>query len=117
MKRMEGTIDEFQMITVANEACDLNGVSQVVKMTTRKNDMVNHPNHYQTNSGLEAITVIESFTDELTGPACYLTGSVLKYMLRWRKKNGLEDLKKAQWYLNRLIDQVEKNKETDYENN
>ena len=37
-------------------------------------------------------------------------------MLRWRKKNGLEDLKKAQWYLNRLIDQVEKNKETDYEN-
>ena len=64
-------------------------------MTTRKNDLVNHPNHYQTNSGLEAITVIESCTDELT----------------------LEDLKKAQWYLNRLIDQVEKNKETDYENN
>lgn len=38
------------------------------------------------------------------------TGNILKYVCRWKKKNGLEDLKKPQWYLNHLIDYVEKEK-------
>ena len=33
----------------------------------------------------------------------YFEGNVVKYISRWRKKNGIEDLKKAQWYLNYLI--------------
>jgi hypothetical protein len=34
----------------------------------------------------------------------YHEGNVIKYVSRWRNKNGLEDLKKAQWYINRLIE-------------
>ena len=76
-----------------------------------KADVVNHPAHYKTGNGLEAIDVIEAFTEGLQGGEATNTGNVLKYMCRWKKKNGLEDLKKAQWYLNRLIGLVEKQKE------
>lgn len=70
--------------------------------------MVEHPNHYKTESGLETITVIEAFTDGLEGIEAVDTGNVIKYICRWKKKNGLQDLKKARWYLNHLIDHIEK---------
>lgn len=73
-----------------------------------KQDMVNNPAHYQSDSGLEVIDVIEAFTADLKGYEAVETGNVLKYMCRWKKKNGLEDLKKARWYLDRLIENVEK---------
>lgn len=71
-------------------------------------DTIDHPAHYQTKSGLETIDVIEAFTENLKGCEATNTGNVLKYMCRWKNKNGLEDLKKARWYLNRLIQHVEK---------
>jgi|GEM_PF-570931 len=74
-------------------------------------DNVNHPQHYQSKSGLETIDVIEAFTEGLVGGEATNTGNVLKYMCRWKNKNGLEDLKKARWYLNRLIGIVEKRDE------
>lgn len=73
-----------------------------------ENDLVNHPAHYKTENGLEAIDVIDAFTDGLNGSEATNTGNILKYMCRWKKKNGLTDLKKARWYLNRrLIEQIE----------
>lgn len=74
-------------------------------------DNVNHPKHYQSKSGLETIDVIEAFTEDLVGGEATNTGNVLKYMCRWKSKNGLEDLKKARWYLDRLISIVEKRDE------
>lgn len=71
-------------------------------------DMVNHPAHYKSGTGLEAIDVIEAFTFDLKGIEATDTGNILKYMCRWKNKNGLQDLKKAQWYLNHLIAHVEK---------
>lgn len=73
----------------------------------KKVDIVNHPPHYQSETGLEVIDVIEAFTFDLKGIQATDTGNVLKYMCRFGKKNGLEDLKKAQWYLNHLIKHVE----------
>jgi hypothetical protein len=70
--------------------------------------MVSHPSHYQSETGLEVIDVIEAFTFDLKGIEATDTGNVLKYMCRWKMKNGLQDLKKAQWYLTHLIDHVEK---------
>ena len=70
-------------------------------------DAVNHPRHYMSN-GIEAIDVIESFTDELHGVYAVLTAQVIKYILRWNKKGGVEDLKKARWYLERLINKLDK---------
>lgn len=71
-------------------------------------EMVDHPSHYQSESGLEAWDVIEAFTSDLNGVEAFDTGNVLKYMCRWKKKNGLEDLKKAKRYLDHLINHVEK---------
>ena len=63
-------------------------------------DMVNSPAHYG-NGSIECIEYIEDFltTEEFIG---YLRGNIAKYLHRFRYKNGLEDLKKAEWYLNRL---------------
>lgn len=71
-------------------------------------ETVNHPSHYQSETGMETIDVIESFTFDLMGIEAFDTGNVLKYMCRWKDKNGLEDLKKAKWYLDHLINHIEK---------
>ena len=73
-------------------------------------DMVNHPSHYKAKNGMEVIDVIEAFTANLKGYEAIYTGKVIKYICRWKEKNGLEDLMKAQWYLNRLIKNIEENK-------
>lgn len=67
-------------------------------------DNVNHPSHYMSCTGLETIDVIEAFTSDLTGMDAVCTANVIKYICRWKHKNGIEDLEKAQWYLNRLIE-------------
>ena len=67
-------------------------------------DMVNHPPHYK-SGGMEVIDIIDAFTEDSNS---YYVGNIIKYALRYRNKNGLEDLKKAQWYLNRLIEKEEK---------
>lgn len=73
-----------------------------------KNDMVNHPKHY-TSGKIECIDVIKEITQQCNKFEAYLIGTILKYLWRWKLKNGLEDLKKAQWYLSKLISEVEKN--------
>ena len=70
----------------------------------KENDNVNHPKHYQSKNGLEVIDVIDAFTDSLTGMEAVCTGNALKYICRWKNKNGIEDIKKAIWYLNKLIE-------------
>lgn len=64
-------------------------------------DNVNKPPHYG-QGGIECITYIKDILtdEELIG---YYRGNVAKYLHRWRYKNGLEDLKKARWYLEALI--------------
>ena len=71
-----------------------------------KEDLVNHPSHYQAETGLEVYDVIEAFTFDLKGIEAYNTGNILKYMCRWKKKNKLQDLEKAEWYLKELIKHV-----------
>ncbi|HEM5984260.1 TPA: DUF3310 domain-containing protein [Streptococcus suis] len=69
-------------------------------------DNVTKPRHYQGKYGLEAIEVIKNFLteEELRG---YYKGNALKYLLRERSKNGLEDLKKLDRYLDWLIEETE----------
>jgi len=67
-------------------------------------DMVNSPPHYN-QAGIECIDAIQAATDE--GYEYYLQGNIIKYLWRYRYKNGVEDLKKAQWYLQKLIEETE----------
>ena len=83
-------------------------IDHVEGATNTEDNMVDHPPHYKSETGLEAIDVIEAFTSDLTGIEAVATGNILKYICRWKHKNGLQDLKKAKWYLERLIAHVEK---------
>lgn len=68
-------------------------------------DMVNHPPHYQ--GKYEVIDIIEQAVEGLEPFQAYCIGNVVKYVMRHSKKNGIEDLKKAAFYLNRVIDHEE----------
>ena len=90
-------------ISTENEAWDTSLDGEVF-------DKVTNPKHYKGSYGLEVIEVHKNFLtdEELRG---YYKGNTLKYLLRERKKNGLEDLKKARKHLDWLIELEGKNSE------
>lgn len=66
-------------------------------------DNVNHPKHYTAHpSGIECIQITEHMN--------FNCGNAVKYLWRTDHKNGIEDLKKAAWYINREIERLEKTK-------
>ena len=72
------------------------------KTTITNKESVEHPKHYGGEGNIyEAIKIIEAYEMDFT------EGNVLKYLLRYKDKNGIEDLWKAHWYLTRLIKQQE----------
>ena len=71
--------------------------------------MIIEKRDYYNHGRIEAIDAIESACTGLSGYEGFLTGTVLKYMFRWRwKGTSLADLKKADYYLTRLIREEEK---------
>lgn len=74
------------------------------------NDNVNHPSHY-TQGGIECIDALKAATVGKTGIEAVCVANVIKYLWRYEEKNGLEDVRKAQWYINRLIQELEEKKE------
>lgn len=67
-----------------------------------------NPQHYR-NGGIECIDAIKAATVHKTGIEAVCTANAIKYLWRYESKNGLEDVKKAQWYINRLVQELEKN--------
>lgn len=69
-------------------------------------DVVNHPSHY--NKGrVECIDAIDSATVGKSGIEAVCVANIIKYLYRYEEKNGLEDVKKAKWYINKLISELE----------
>lgn len=73
------------------------------------NDNINHPSHY-TQGGIECIDAIKAATVGKTGIEAVCVANVVKYLWRYEEKNGLEDVKKARWYLERLINELSEGK-------
>ena len=69
-------------------------------------DKVNHPSHY-TGGKVECIDALEAATKDLMGIQAVCTANAIKYLWRWKKKNGREDLEKAKWYIDRLLKEVQ----------
>lgn len=69
-------------------------------------DMVNHPSHY-TQGGIECIDALKAATISKTGIEAVCTANAIKYLWRYEEKNGIEDVKKARWYIDRLIKELE----------
>ena len=68
-------------------------------------DNIKNPSHYVSESGIEVFDVQEAFIHELKGMAASYWCNIVKYILRFQRKNGVEDLKKAKYYLEKLIDE------------
>ena len=79
-------------------------VENLISRRDPYNDPVAHPAHYQSEDGIEAIDVIKAFVPD---PHSYYMGNVLKYVMRHLQKNGKQDLEKAQWYLNEMIEEYD----------
>lgn len=67
------------------------------------NDFVNHPHHY-TQGKVECIDAIEAATVNLKGLDAVCTANAIKYLWRWQEKDGVRDLRKAIWYINKLLE-------------
>lgn len=72
-------------------------------------DNVNNPTHY-TQGEIECIDCIKAATVNKVGIEAFCVGNAIKYLFRYENKNGLEDVYKSQWYINRLIQELEEKK-------
>jgi hypothetical protein len=90
----------FEMIKRTESITDV--ARSIEEARQVEKDAVNNPSHY-TTGGIECIDAMQAMLsrEEFIG---YLRGNVFKYQWRYKHKNGIEDLKKAQWYANRLIE-------------
>ena len=93
--------EEFMKAMIAQEELRM---AQANKQSDNVVDMVNSPPHYN-QTGIECIHAISAATDK--GFKYYLQGNVMKYLWRFDYKDKpLEDLQKAKWYLEKLIEEV-----------
>ena len=91
---IDSSKDEIQSVKLTQE--------QEKEVDNVVNDPVNHPSHYQ-GKGVECIDCIESAVSGLDGFHGFCAGNAIKYIFRFSHKNGVEDLRKAEWYIDRLI--------------
>ena len=78
--------------------------------------MVSHPSHYKFGN-FEVIDVVDAVTEELSGYECNYTAQALQYLMRWHRKNGDQDLEKAIWFIQRILDKhKEEAREIDVKN-
>ena len=80
-----------------------------IKTKREKEKNINHPYHYN-QGGVECIDAIQAATVNLSGEEAFCIGNAIKYLWRYKDKNGVEDLDKAIWYINRAKQSLGKNK-------
>lgn len=95
--------------TFINWLCKEFSICQESRQVEEEPDSVNHPDHYMLMDGVQVIDVIREVLDRsgLKGCEAFCLGNVIKYVLRADQKNGVEDYKKADKYINWLIDMME----------
>lgn len=95
--------------TISDNVCSqiINEVSNNKSSKSEAAEAVNHPSHYQ--GKYEAIDIIEDACKSCPANMAFSYGNAIKYLLRAYKKHEspVEDLKKATWYINRIISETE----------
>lgn len=69
-------------------------------------DVVSHPKHYN-QGGVECIDALKAATVDKRGIEAVCVANIIKYLWRYEEKNGVEDVRKAKWYLDRLLKEME----------
>jgi hypothetical protein len=76
-------------------------------MDHKVKEVVNHPSHY-TQGGVECIDALAAATIGKHGIQAVCVANIIKYLWRYEQKDGVQDVKKARWYLERLIQELER---------
>ena len=76
-----------------------------------KPDMVSHPKHYN-QGGIECIECIKAAVTNKVGIEAVCVANVIKYLFRYEEKNGIEDVRKAKWYIERLLRELEESQQS-----
>ena len=74
-------------------------------------DMVSHPKHYN-QGGIECIDALKAATVGKRGIEAVCVANVIKYLWRYEEKNGIEDVRKAKWYIERLLKELEESQQS-----
>ena len=82
-----------------------------VKMDGGSTDMVNHPKHY-TQGNIECIDALKAATVGKRGIEAVCVANVIKYLWRYEEKNGIEDVRKAKFYIERLLKELEESQQS-----
>ena len=85
--------------------------NEEVKMDENVPDMVNHPQHY-TQGGIECIDALKAATVGKRGIEAVCVANVIKYLWRYEEKNGIEDVRKAKFYIERLLKELEESQQS-----
>lgn len=100
----------MQQPTKSEQACDdaaeADDEADLNECIGQDVDVINHPSHY-TKGRIECIDAIDSATVGKTGIEAVAVANVIKYLWRYEEKGGLESVRKAKWYLNKLISELE----------
>ena len=106
----KAALDSLKRLKKASEEGDpiRKQVNEINEMINNKPDpLVHHPKHY-TKGDIECIDAIAGAITGLVEMEAVCTANVIKYMWRWKEKNGVQDLEKAKWYLEKLISELKK---------
>ena len=99
----------LQQPTKSEQACDdvaeADDEADLNECIGQDFDVINHPSHY-TKGRIECIDAIDSATTGKSGIEAVCVANIIKYLYRYEEKGGLESVRKAQWYLNRLIEEL-----------
>lgn len=99
---VDSSKDEIQSVKLTQEQeKEVDNLLPYGPANPTPNDPVNHPSHY--SGKVECIDCIESAVSGLDGFHGFCAGNAIKYLFRFSRKNGIEDLRKAEWYIDRLI--------------
>ena len=85
--------------------------NEEVKMDENVPDMVNHPKHY-TQGSIECIDALKAATVGKRGIEAVCVANVIKYLWRYEEKNGIEDVRKAKFYIERLLKELEESQQS-----
>lgn len=116
-EQLEKALQTELAMTAGSPSSDLTSLGHLppvgegfVPEQEKKHDPVNHPSHY-TQGGVECKDAIRAAVTGLEGYEAFLTGNAIKYLWRWKRKNGAEDLRKAGFWIRELIRELEERNE------
>lgn len=104
----------YDKLAIAYDHVRKNGEARLdsghLKEQDAKPDMVNHPQHY-TQGGIECIDALKAATVGKHGIEAVCVANIIKYLWRYEEKNGVEDVRKAKWYIERLLKELEESQQ------